>query len=177
MAGGAGREALPRNCLPSKGSIMARIVLAIATLLFLVEGVPAILDPHDESNPDRCRSCHTADIADAEPGSGDYHLLAETIDGVCLVCHLEEDCCVIGQDHQEKIYLGMHSHPTDIERGEIQRIHLPRTLPLFDKKITCNTCHSHERQKPRDYKMVRLAVVSDLGVDWTPLCSDCHEDY
>jgi hypothetical protein len=53
----------------------------------------------------------------------------------------------------------------------------PKTLPIQNGRITCNTCHLHDRRKPVDFHLVRMVVIQDTGVDWTPLCRDCHDRY
>ena len=156
---------------------MYRLLLGFLILLGTGQLARAIMDPHDPDNPLRCRSCHTEAIHQERTDTTNYHLLTDTIDGVCLICHIESDCCVLGAEHQRQLYLGKHSHASGQHVDDLPRAHRPNTLPLFNDLVTCNTCHYHDRNRPRDYKLVRLAVVSDTGVDWTPLCHDCHDEY
>ncbi len=155
---------------------MPRTILAVLLALTAMSA-PAIVDPHDESDPQRCRSCHTQAIHDPDRREGEYHLLTASVDGVCLICHRKEECCRVGQEHLEKLFLGEHTHPSDLRVSRVGREHRPRTLPVHDGRITCNTCHLHDRGKPEDYKLVRLVISKRTGVDWTPLCHDCHDDY
>jgi hypothetical protein len=160
-----------------EGGIVARLTAAMILTLFLVLPALAITNPHDLNDPDRCRSCHTSEIHDVKADDYNYYLLKEKVDDVCLICHKKKDCCVIGQDHLDKLFIGEHSHPSDLPTLDVPKIHFPKTLPLQDDRITCNTCHDHERREENDYKLVRMVIVKETGVDWTPLCADCHEDY
>lgn len=149
--------------------------LAAIALFCLLGASPAaaIIDPHTAA-PDGCLRCHRLVPTAAESRSGDYRLLEETIDATCLRCHVKTECCDLGQRHVEKpLSIGV-SHPSDLDLSKVPRSERPKTLPVHDDKITCNTCHLHQRQTPRDYKMVRLVVFRGSGIDWTPLCSDCH---
>jgi len=157
---------------------MWRTVLPVFLAALLgASGASALLNPHDESVPNRCLSCHTKVITPEDARQGNYFLLRDSIDGLCLICHLKQDCCTIGQSHSALPgYIGI-SHPSDLDARSISRASRPKTLPLQDDRITCATCHLHDRQKPKDYEMVRLVVIKDTGVDWTGLCHDCHENY
>lgn len=154
---------------------------AVASALFAVLLCPiavfAIDDPHDEVNPDRCLSCHSKLIGPEGARDGELYLLKDTIDGLCLICHLKEECCRTGQAHQALPgYIG-HSHPSDLDVREVDRASRPQTLPLQRDRITCSTCHLHLRRKPADYKLVRMVTIKDTGVDWSALCADCHRDH
>ena len=146
------------------------------TLLLLSPSL-SIVDPHDPEDPDRCRSCHTPEIHDRQTGDYDYYLLKDSIDEVCLICHKKRDCCVVGQEHLDMLIIGEHTHPSDLHRREASRQNLPDTLPLQDDRITCQTCHSHDRKEEQEYKLLRFVSVSQTKVDWTPLCADCHDEY
>ncbi|HEY6000975.1 MAG TPA: hypothetical protein VI078_16945 [bacterium] len=136
-----------------------------------------IASPHDEEKPRVCLNCHTEEIyAKACGGSEGYCLLAGSVDGLCLTCHIKAECCKPGLAHLPKLYVGSRSHPSDVPAAEIPRAYRPATLPLFNDRITCRTCHLHKRERPVGYKMLRLVTVSEKGVDWTPLCHDCHKD-
>jgi hypothetical protein len=73
------------------------------------------------------------------------------------------------------LFIGF-SHPSDLEARTIRSDFMPKTLPLQDGKLTCNTCHFHRRPEGTDYKLVRLVEYTDNGVEWTILCRDCHSD-
>ena len=98
------------------------------------------------------------------------------MDGICLTCHIKEECCKPGLAHLPKLHLGMKSHPSDIEARGIPQAYYPRTLPIHHGRITCRTCHLHTKEKPGGYKMLRLVTITNEGVDWTVLCQDCHKD-
>ena len=137
----------------------------------------ALINPHDENAAGRCLSCHTREMVLATGAPGNPLLLRDSIDGLCLICHLRQDCCKTGQEHSALPgYIG-HSHPSDLDVRSISRASRPKTLPLQNDRITCNTCHLHDRQKPDDYKLVRLAQIKATGVNWTALCHDCHGEY
>jgi hypothetical protein len=161
----------------TKGVVVERIMSAMIVTLFLASSSSAIINPHDPDDPDRCRSCHTPEIHDVKAGDYDYYLLREAVDDTCLICHKKQDCCVIGQEHLKKLFIGKHTHPSDLTTIGVPKVHFPRTLPLQNDKITCNTCHHHDRQDENEYKLVRMVIVNEGGVDWTNLCADCHEDY
>lgn len=154
-------------------------VLGTAALVLAAFSAQALIDPHDEGDPRRCGSCHTPAIRTQPVRDGEYHLLTETVDGVCLVCHRKEECCRVGQEHQDRRLqpgIGI-THPSDLPVAEVPAAQRPRTLPVFGGRITCNTCHYHDRRRPADYKLVRLVVIRNTGVDWTHLCADCHDGY
>jgi hypothetical protein len=70
----------------------------------------------------------------------------------------------------------MIRHPSDIEVSRVKRAYLPTSLPIHNGRISCRTCHLHTRKASGDYKMLRLVKVSGDDVDWSILCSDCHEE-
>ena len=66
-----------------------------------------------------------------------------------------------------------------IDDWDEEKYGVPEALPLFDGFITCATCHFWRRgnnPKPKDYKLVRLVEITSTGIDWTPLCQDCHRE-
>jgi len=134
--------------------------------------------PHDSSIPNYCNNCHTGDVysGDCNEISG-YCLLSGSIDEVCLLCHIKEDCCRLGLEGQEGVFIGVRSHPSDIDENDVDPSFLPRSLPLHDGRITCRTCHLHSRTGADSYKMLRLVEVRGEQVNLAPLCADCHEDY
>jgi len=164
------------SCGKERG-IVVRLMAAMIITLFLVLPASAIINPHDPNDPDRCRSCHTPEIHEVKAGDYSYYLLKDSVDDVCLICHKKQDCCVIGQEHLKKLFIGKHPHPSDLPTIGVPKVHFPKTLPLQDDRITCNTCHLHNRQEENGYKLVRMVIVNETGVDWTPLCADCHGDY
>lgn len=135
-------------------------------------------NPHDTSKPKFCLNCHTEEIYARNCSENEgYCLLAGSVDGLCLTCHIKEQCCRPGLQHLPKIHLGMKSHPSNLETREIPRAYFPKTLPIHQGRITCRTCHLHVRENPGGYKMLRLVKVTREGVDWTILCRDCHKDF
>jgi hypothetical protein len=98
------------------------------------------------------------------------------VDGLCLTCHIREECCKPGLTHVPKLYLGMFSHKSDVEAAKVPEAYYPKTLPIHHGRITCRTCPLHVREAPNGYKMLRLVTITSKGVDWTILCRDCHKD-
>jgi len=128
-----------------------------------------IIDPHAE--PSKCSSCHSETPTEEDVLSGELHLLGDSIDETCHICH-PYDCCRINS-------LKGHNHPSNVSKWDVENFTEPETLPLFDGMITCNTCHYHKMADVpgRNYRMVRLVDVTLERVDWTRLCSDCHVGY
>ncbi len=137
----------------------------------------ATVDPHDPALEDRCSHCHLACIAEPARPTGQLCLVADTPDGTCLACHSSGDCCQTGQSHQGRVTDLGNSHPSDIPLAEVSPDQRPRRLPSFAGRITCNTCHLHDRRPTGDYKLLRVVAVRPTGVDWTALCTDCHASY
>ena len=136
----------------------------------------AVTNPHiDTADSSSCLLCHVPGFETADTDAGDFALLEETIDALCLTCHVKAECCVIGQKHMGGIFIG-YSHPSDLDARQVRREYLPKTLPLQAGTLTCNTCHFHRRPEGRDYKLVRLVEFTDDGVEWRNLCEDCHMD-
>ena len=157
---------------------------AFALAVFCASGVlvkcsaaAEIVNPHDTAKPKFCLNCHTADIylknCNANEG---YCLLGGSVDGICLTCHIKEECCKPGLEHLPKVFLGMKSHASDVETSRIPQAYYPKTLPIHHGRITCRTCHLHVLENPAGYKMLRLVKITSQGVDWTVLCQDCHKD-
>lgn len=152
---------------------MARTALfAVVLLCAAVPRATAVTNPHVDGDSS-CLSCHVQGFETAN--EYDYSLRGESVDSVCLRCHEKAECCTVGQKHMEIGFIGI-SHPSDLDARKIQRASLPKTLPLQDGKMTCNTCHFHRRPAGRDYKLVRLVTFTDTGAQWTRLCQDCHSD-
>jgi len=154
-------------------------ILCFCTLFaaFGVLETSAAVYPHDSARPDYCLNCHTEEIyaGDCDEVSG-FCLVADSVDGLCLICHVKEECCPVGQEHQSKLYIGKITHPSDLKTSDLDPVYLPRTLPVHKGSITCRTCHLHTRTGDSDYKMLRIVEKSQTGVDWSPLCADCHEN-
>lgn len=151
--------------------------IAIVASLVFASAAAAIINPHiDTADRTSCEMCHKKGFDPSKVREGDYFLLESTIDAVCLRCHIKTECCVIGQKHSDPVFIGA-SHLSDLEASSVNKQSLPRTLPLQEDKITCNTCHSHSKPSGRGYKMVRLVTFKDTGVEWTALCADCHRNY
>ena len=58
---------------------MQRWVAIAAALVAACGTAFGLVDPHDETNPERCRSCHTSGIHAQDRRPGDSHLLQESI--------------------------------------------------------------------------------------------------
>lgn len=166
-----GRSSRPGDRAPRGAA--AALVFAAALLLPASAGRAAVANPHVAAG-DRtaCLFCHVPGFETADPG--DAALLEDTVEAVCLRCHVKTQCCAIGQQHTG-VFIG-YSHPSDLDAGDIKRESLPKTLPLQDGRLTCNTCHFHLRPEGRHHKLVRLVEFAGDGVQWTVLCQDCHRD-
>jgi hypothetical protein len=152
----------------------------IAASLWFRPAEPAAADqanPHDTAKPGYCLNCHTESIYrhDCDDPAG-FCLLANSVDGLCLLCHIKEDCCRLGREHQSQLYIGRLRHPSDVDVSDVKRAYLPRSLPTHNGRITCRTCHLHTRRLSGDYKMLRIVKISGDAVDWAVLCADCHEE-
>ncbi|MBI5904259.1 MAG: hypothetical protein HZB86_01690 [Deltaproteobacteria bacterium] len=126
-----------------------------------------VLNPHVKPEP--CGSCHTKVPTEAEGRAGDYFLLKDTIDDTCHVCH-EKTCCKPGSLHGK-------NHPSNIDRWDRKLFRRPKSLPLHNGFITCNTCHLHTKPDGPSYMMVRIVKIDGKSIDWSKLCTDCHEGY
>ena len=155
-------------------------IAALVGLFLALGGFPSqaktVPYPHDSSRPGYCLDCHTEEVyrGNCDDPSG-FCLLDGTVDGLCLHCHVREDCCRVGQEHQAKLFLGQKSHGSDVEVGRVRVGYRPRTLPVHKDKITCRTCHLHTKAATGDYKMLRIVQRNGENVDWSVLCRDCHE--
>lgn len=135
------------------------------------------VNPHS-TRITECTDCHIEDIYTEDCHERDgFCLIAKSVDDLCLHCHVKEECCRLGQDHQAQLFLGERNHPSDVDVRDVDPAHLPETLPIHNGRITCRTCHLHSRAEKSDYKMLRLVEVDGNEVDWTVLCQDCHEQY
>jgi nitrate/TMAO reductase-like tetraheme cytochrome c subunit len=165
---------------PRKGRrqiIGAALLLAGVALPAGADTAPPVPYPHDSARPEYCLDCHSKDIyrGDCDDPSG-FCLLSGSVDGLCLRCHLPENCCRTGQEHQAKLYIGGLRHASDLEVGRVKIAYRPRTLPIHRGKITCRTCHLHTKVRADDYKMLRIVKRDGEQVDWSVLCKDCHEE-
>jgi len=142
-------------------------VLAAAVLLAASPDSRALLNPHIKPEP--CESCHTKVPTEADGSAGNYFLLKDSIDDTCHVCH-ETTCCKPGSLHGR-------SHPSNIDKWDLKLFRSPKTLPLHNGFITCNTCHLHTKPDGTSYKLVRIVNIDGKKIDWTNLCSDCHVGY
>lgn len=156
-----------------RGVFLFAIFFSLCAPLF-----SAVPYPHDSSIPDYCSNCHTEDIysGDCDEISG-YCLISGSVDEVCLLCHVKEECCRVGLESQEGLFIGERNHPSDIAVSEVDPGFLPNTLPLHNGRITCRTCHLHTREGADSYKMLRLVDATDNPVNLSTLCADCHNDY
>jgi hypothetical protein len=159
-----------------RNAFIGAVFSVIAPLVMLSEA-SGIEDPHDTAKPKYCLNCHTEEIYTKICNETEgYCLLGGSVDGICLICHIKEDCCKPGLEHLPKLHLGLRGHPSDVEIRAIPRDHYPKTLPIHHGRITCNTCHLHTREATGGYKMLRLVKITSQGVDWSVLCKDCHGD-
>jgi hypothetical protein len=136
-----------------------------------------IVNPHNSAKPKFCLNCHTEEVYSKNCNESEgYCLLGGSVDGICLTCHIKEECCKPGLEHLRKIHLGIRNHPSDVEISKIPPAYYPKTLPIHHGRITCLTCHLHVQEKTGGYKMLRLVKITDQKVDWTVLCQDCHKN-
>lgn len=154
-----------------KGNALRRLCILLPAVFLAVLAQPrlghTVIDPHQK--PENCTSCHKQVPDDQDSAGGDYMLLKDSIDITCNICHEYKDC---------RIYsLKGHNHPSNIDRWDRKKFRKPKTLPLFEGFITCNTCHLHLKLDSGGYKMVRLVTVELNRIDWTGLCQDCHVGY
>jgi nitrate/TMAO reductase-like tetraheme cytochrome c subunit len=160
-----------------RATLPGAALAAAAALLALSGPAAGIVNPHDTAKPKFCLNCHTEAIYTKScDGNEGYCLLAGSVDALCLICHLKEECCKPGLEHLTKLHLGMRSHPSDVAARDIPPETFPSTLPLHRGRITCRTCHLHTQQNPGGYKMLRLVKITGQSVDWTALCRDCHKN-
>lgn len=165
------------NSWPRVPMRAALLVATLCSCLVARTGATAITNPHDTSKPKFCLNCHTEEIYTKNCNEPEgYCLLAGSVDGLCLTCHIKEECCRPGLTHLPKIHLGARNHPSGLEAGKIPSASSPKTLPLHQGRITCRTCHLHVRERPDGYKLLRLVDIASKGVDWAVLCRDCHKD-
>lgn len=157
--------------------IFAAVLAASLALAIAAPAAETVTNPHDTTKPDYCLDCHDESIyrhgCDDPAG---FCLLADSVDGLCLLCHIAEDCCRTGQQHQSRLYLGKMRHPSDIDVSRAKKAYLPKSLPIHNGRISCRTCHLHTRKTPRDYKMLRIVKLTGSDVDWSVLCADCHDE-
>ncbi|MBI5419695.1 MAG: hypothetical protein HZA60_06385 [Deltaproteobacteria bacterium] len=142
-------------------------LLAVFFLACISIAAFGVLNPHIE--PPQCDSCHKKIPTEEEAAAGHYFLLKDTIDDTCHICH-EKTCCKPGSLH------GIN-HPSNIKDWDRKYFRKPKTLPLHNGYITCNTCHLHRMPGGNQYKMVRIVKIDGKKIDWTDLCTDCHIGY
>lgn len=146
---------------------LRHLLLSVVVLAAAASSVQGLVNPHVE--PANCPSCHTRAPTAEEGQAGDYFLTKETIDDTCHVCH-EYSCCKPSSLHGQ-------NHPSNINTWDRTLFRRPKTLPLFDGYIMCDTCHFHRNAQGTTYKLVRIVKVDGKKIDWTELCVDCHVDY
>ncbi len=144
-----------------------RCLVPVLVLAAAAVAARAADNPHVE--PAKCPACHTKAPTADDAKRGDYFLLKDGIDDTCHTCH-ETTCCKPGSLHGE-------NHPSNIDTWDAKLFRAPRTLPLYNGYITCNTCHFHRLAQGNAYKLVRIVTIDGRRVDWTELCRDCHVDY
>ena len=147
------------------GTLLFRLVpiLALAAVPLFARAAD---NPHVE--PAKCLSCHTQVPTAAEGQAGDYHLTKDSIDETCKVCH-PYGCCTLGS-------LPGSNHPSNINSWDRSLFTRPKTLPLFNGYITCDTCHFYREAQGSPYRLVRIVRAEPDYFDWTELCTDCHQD-
>ena len=151
-------------------------VLCASAVFVRYSGATEIVNPHESAQLKFCLNCHTEEVyVKLCNESEGYCLLGGSVDGICLTCHIKEECCKPGLLHLPKLHLGMRSHPSDLVARDIPKDFYPKTLPIHLGRITCLTCHLHTRVTG-GYKMLRLVKITGRGVDWSILCLDCHKD-
>lgn len=126
----------------------------------------SLLNPHVK--PETCESCHTRVPTKEEGAAGNYFLLKESIDATCHLCH-RKMCCDFTSLHS-------FNHKSNFNDWDSKKYKAPKTLPLQNGLITCNTCHFHSELADPDMKMVRLARRTASRIEWVDLCKDCHSD-
>ena len=149
--------------------VFAVFFFIILGTVYVLPTAPVLgnVDPHQD--PADCDSCHTGIPDEEQAESGEYLLKEESIDATCHLCH-PYDCCRINS-------LKGHNHPSNVSEWDVDNFTEPRSLPLHEGYITCNTCHYHLRPDGPDYKMVRMVKIKLDKVDWSELCADCHRGY
>ncbi len=153
--------------LPRIPGLLLVSILAALAFVVTVEKSPALVNPHIP--PDPCDACHTKVPTAEQAKAGEYQLLKDNIDDLCHICH-EATCCKPGSLHGG-------NHPSNINTWDRKKFREPKTLPLFDGYITCETCHTHRRPEGPQYKLVRIVKIDGKKIDWTELCTDCHVGY
>ncbi len=144
--------------------VLAGLVLAAGPTMAEVQ----IINPHLEP-PEHCGSCHVAVPTPEQLEAEEYNLIKDSVDETCHVCH-PYDCC--------RLYaLKGHNHPSNVSKWDVEKFTEPKTLPLHNGLITCNTCHFHRKPDGPSYRMVRIIDIGLQRVDWTGLCRDCHINY
>lgn len=161
-----------------RGVVLAAAMVCVSALMVRNGVAAGIVNPHDSAQPKFCTNCHTKDvyskICDEIEG---YCLLGGSVDAICLICHVKEDCCKPGLENLLGLHLGMFSHPSDVETRDVPEEYYPKTLPIQHGRITCLTCHLHTRPASGGYKMLRLVTITGDRADYTVLCHDCHKDH
>jgi len=172
--GSGGFESLRRS---PRWTASGLAVFCVVAVLVKYCGAAEIVNPHDMAKPKLCLNCHTEEIYAKNCNESEgYCLLGGSVEGICLTCHIKEECCKPGLEHLKKLHLGERSHQTDVETSRIPQAYYPRTLPVHHGRITCRTCHFHVQAKEGGYKMLRLVKITDQKADWTALCQDCHKN-
>lgn len=165
------------RCWDPREGLVKMGVAGIFVLAASLAGLDALaaVNPHTSTRPDYCANCHTEEIytGNCDEVAG-FCLLADSVDALCLICHVKEECCPLGQDHQAKLYIGKNTHPSDVRTTDVNPDYFPKTLPVHKGTITCRTCHLHTREGQSGYKMLRIVERRKDGVDWSLLCADCH---
>ncbi|HEY5997394.1 MAG TPA: hypothetical protein VIU29_10255, partial [Candidatus Deferrimicrobiaceae bacterium] len=91
-----------------------------------------------------------------------------SIDDTCHICH-RKMCCDMTSLHS-------FDHKSNFNDWNTAKYKAPKTLPLQNGYITCNTCHFHSQTSDPALKMVRIARRTASRIEWAELCKDCHTD-
>ncbi len=143
-----------------------RRLLALLALSPLVLGMYGFANPH--VGQETCGECHIRVPTQEEAASGYYALLGATIDDTCMRCH-EDRSCSLGSWRIR--------HPSGVREWDEQVASAPVSLPLYEGRIACATCHLHRKPEVTDYKMLRNVKVDGEKIDATDLCGDCHAQF
>jgi hypothetical protein len=153
---------MTQRCLP----VLAVLPILLLPLVPSVRAAGSVINPHIK--PGRCESCHAKVPTKEDEAAGNLNLLKDTIDDTCHMCH-PKVCCDLNALHT-------FNHPSGFDHWDKTRFRSPKTLPLQNGFITCNTCHFHSIPDGPSYKMVRIVHRDGEKIEWSPLCRDCHED-
>jgi hypothetical protein len=143
--------------------------LAVLSLFLCMSSVPFALaadNPH--VSMDACPACHVDIPTPEDAFAQEFRLARGSVDDTCRTCHADT-ACALG--------LGRVVHPSGIDEWDRRICDGPKTLPLFEGRISCTTCHYYLKPVGNDFRMVRNVKFYDGQPELSGLCADCHEDY